>query len=92
MKYTKTTNANAKYPKPTNTKAPITKPNAERAWKQFEDHLIPRLRLSVIDRSVYSHLLRHSRLGGKWQLRFSIFDSPAVSAFPSRRCATPSAA
>ena len=48
------------------------KPNAERVWKQLEDQLAPRLRLSVIDRTVYSHLLRHSRLEGKLRLRFSI--------------------
>jgi 5-methylcytosine-specific restriction endonuclease McrA len=48
------------------------KPNAELIWKQFEDLLVPRLRLSVIDRAVYSHLLRHSRLEGKLRLRFSI--------------------
>src|SRR5882762_1642904 len=53
-------------------KAPIAKPNAERAWKQFEDHLVPRLRLSVTERAVYSHLLRHSRLEGKRQVHFSI--------------------
>jgi 5-methylcytosine-specific restriction endonuclease McrA len=41
-------------------------------WKQFEDLLIPGLRLSVIERAVYSHLLRHSRLEGKVRLRFSI--------------------
>lgn len=41
-------------------------------WKQFEDLLIPRLRLTVIERAVYSHLLRHSRLEGKRRLRFSI--------------------
>ncbi len=38
------------------------KPNAALIWKQFEDLVVPRLRLSVIDRAVYSHLLRHSRL------------------------------
>src|SRR5712664_2547818 len=48
------------------------KPNAEHLWKQFEDLLVPRLRLSVTDRAVYSHLLRHSRLEGKLRLRFSI--------------------
>src|SRR5260370_1230240 len=48
------------------------KPNAELVWKQLEDLLAPRLRLSVIDRTVYSHLLRHSRLEGKLRLRFSI--------------------
>jgi len=48
------------------------KPNAEHIWKQFEDLLVPRLRLSVIDRAVYSHLLRHSRLEGRFRLRFSI--------------------
>jgi hypothetical protein len=41
-------------------------------WKQFEDLLIPRLRLSVIERALYSHLLRHSRLEGKPRVRFSI--------------------
>ena len=48
------------------------KPNAELVWKQLEDQLAPRLRLSVIDRTVYSHLLRHSRLEGKLRLRFSV--------------------
>jgi len=46
--------------------------NAELIWKQFEDLLVPRLRLSVVDRAVYSYLLRHSRLEGKLRLRFSI--------------------
>jgi 5-methylcytosine-specific restriction endonuclease McrA len=48
------------------------KPNAEQIWKHFEDFLVPRLRLSVIDRAVYSHLLRHSHLEGRRRLRFSI--------------------
>ncbi|HXL22769.1 MAG TPA: HNH endonuclease [Candidatus Dormibacteraeota bacterium] len=48
------------------------KPNAEHVWKQLEDFLVPRLALSVIDRAVYSHLLRHSRLEGKLRLSFSI--------------------
>ena len=43
-----------------------------RVWKQFEDYLVPQLRLSVIDRAVYSHLLRHSRLEGKQRVRFSL--------------------
>jgi 5-methylcytosine-specific restriction endonuclease McrA len=63
-----------KSPKTTRTKSLTAKPNALRTWKQFEDHLIPRLRLSVIDRAVYSHLLRHSRLEGKRRLRFSILE------------------
>jgi 5-methylcytosine-specific restriction endonuclease McrA len=46
--------------------------NATLIWKQLEDLVIPRLRLSVIDRAVYSHLLRHSRLEGKLEIRFSI--------------------
>jgi hypothetical protein len=33
---------------------------------------IPGLRLSVIERAVYSHLLRHSRLEGNKRLQFSI--------------------
>src|SRR5260221_5591073 len=48
------------------------KPTADLVWKQLEDLLAPRLRLSVIDRTVYSHLLRHSRLEGKLRLRFSL--------------------
>ncbi len=48
------------------------KPNAALVWKQLEDLLAPRLRLSTTDRTVYSHLLRHSRLEGKLRLRFSI--------------------
>ena len=41
-------------------------------WKQLEDLVVPRLRLSVFDRAVYSHLVRHSWLEGRPQLRFSI--------------------
>ena len=48
------------------------KTNAAQIWKQLEDHLVPRLRLSITDRAVYSHLLRHSRLEGRARLRFSI--------------------
>src|SRR6202171_3339005 len=48
------------------------KPNAELVWKQLEDLLVPRLRLSLVDRTVYAPLLRHSRLEGKLRLRFSI--------------------
>lgn len=48
------------------------KPNAELVWKQLEDVLVPRLGLSLGERVVYAHLLRHSRLEGKTQLRFSL--------------------
>jgi 5-methylcytosine-specific restriction endonuclease McrA len=41
-------------------------------WKQLEDVLVPRLRLTLAERVVYAHLLRHSRLEGKLRLRFSI--------------------
>src|SRR5215467_14880639 len=41
-------------------------------WKQCEDLVVPRLKLSVHERAVYYHLLRHSRLEGKARLRFSI--------------------
>jgi 5-methylcytosine-specific restriction endonuclease McrA len=41
-------------------------------WKQLEDLAVPRLHLSAFERAVYSHLLRHSRLEGKLELRFSI--------------------
>jgi hypothetical protein len=46
--------------------------NAVHVWKQLEDLAVPRLHLSAFDRAVYSHLLRHSRLEGKPELRFSI--------------------
>ena len=46
--------------------------NLGQVWKQVEDLLVPRLRLSVTERAVYYHLLRHSRLEGKVRLRFSI--------------------
>ena len=46
--------------------------NAVQVCKEFEDVLAPRRKLSVLDRAVYSHLLRHSFLEGKLRLRFSI--------------------
>jgi len=48
------------------------KPDAEHVWKQLDDVLVPRLRLSITERGVYSYLLRHSRLEGKAQLHFSL--------------------
>jgi len=48
------------------------KPDAALVWKQLEDVLAPRLGLNLTERVVYAHLLRHSRLEGKRQLRFSI--------------------
>jgi 5-methylcytosine-specific restriction endonuclease McrA len=48
------------------------KPNAALVWKHLDDFLVPRLALGVIDRAVYSYLLRHSRLEGKPRVRFSI--------------------
>jgi hypothetical protein len=48
------------------------KPNAGLVWKQLEDVLVPRLGLNLTERAVYAHLVRHSRLEGKRQLRFSI--------------------
>jgi len=46
--------------------------DAVEVCKELEDLLAPRLKLSVLDRAVYSHLLRHSRFEGKPRLRFSI--------------------
>lgn len=46
--------------------------NAVEVWKQMEDLAVPRLRLTPYERAVYSHLLRHSRLEGKAQIRFGI--------------------
>jgi hypothetical protein len=46
--------------------------NLKLLWIQFEDFLFPRLRLSITDRAVYSHLIRHSRLEGQRELHFSM--------------------
>jgi HNH endonuclease len=46
--------------------------DAKSLWKQVEDVVAPQLRLPVIDRVVYMHLLRHSHLEGKRRFRFSI--------------------
>lgn len=51
---------------------PLQDLDAGAVWKQVEDVVVQRLRLSVIDHVVYFHLLRHSRLEGKRKLRFSI--------------------
>jgi hypothetical protein len=44
---------------------------------QFEDVLAPRLNLTVWDRAVYSHLLRHSLVVGKVRLHFSVMSVAA---------------
>jgi len=41
-------------------------------WKELEDELAPRLKLNAIQRTVYAHLLRHTRLEGKLRRRFTI--------------------
>ena len=46
-------------------------------WMQFEDVLAPRLGLTVFDRAVYSHLLRHSLVVGKLRLQFSVLSVAA---------------
>jgi hypothetical protein len=48
------------------------KVNAKLLWMQFEDVLAPRLGLTVKDRAVYSHLLRHSLVVGKLRLQFAV--------------------
>src|SRR5215471_18959415 len=50
------------------------KSDAVEVCKEFEDILAPRLRLTVIDRTVYYHLLRHTRFEEKLRLRFTILD------------------
>jgi 5-methylcytosine-specific restriction endonuclease McrA len=51
---------------------PTKKLNAKLLWMQFEDVLAPRLGLTVWDRAVYSHLLRHSLVVGKLRLHFAV--------------------
>jgi len=43
-----------------------------RVLRAIEDRLVPRLRLSLMQRVVYYHLLRHTRLQGRTRLRCSI--------------------
>lgn len=62
--------------------------NAVHVWKQLVDLAVPRLRLSAVERSVYSHLLRHGPLEGKPRLRFSIrwlARTAHISAWIARR-------
>jgi HNH endonuclease len=66
----------------------ISKTNAVLVWKQIEDVLVPRLCLTVTERVVYSHLLRHSRLEDRLRLRFSILwlaRGARLSAAPARQ-------
>jgi len=46
--------------------------NPKLLWMQFEDVLAPRLGLTVWDRAVYSYLLRHSLVVGKFRLHFAV--------------------
>ena len=46
--------------------------NAVLVCKQIEDDLGPRLRLTLIERAVYSHLFRRTHLEGKSEISFSI--------------------
>lgn len=48
------------------------KVDALHVWKQIDDEVVPRLRLSPIDRAAYCYLLRHSRLEERREVRFSI--------------------
>jgi 5-methylcytosine-specific restriction endonuclease McrA len=62
--------------------------DALEVWKQIEDVLAPRLKLTLPERVVYSHLVRHSRLEGKRRLHFSIrgvAQSTGLSHTPVRR-------
>jgi hypothetical protein len=47
-------------------------PDSTLVWKQLDDFVVPNLALSTVDRAVYSHLLRHSRLEGHRRLHFSM--------------------
>lgn len=46
--------------------------DAEQTWKDMEDRLIPRLKLGLSERAVYSQLVRHSRLEGHRRFHFSV--------------------
>jgi DNA-binding Lrp family transcriptional regulator len=46
--------------------------DAVEVWKELEDVLAPRLKLNAIERTVYAHLVRHTRLEGKRRRRFTM--------------------
>lgn len=48
------------------------RPNAALVWKHVDDFVVPNLGLNVLDRAVYSYLLRHSYLEGRRRLHFSL--------------------
>lgn len=48
------------------------KVNPKLLWMQFEDVLVPGLGLSVKERAVYCHLLRHPLVVGKLRLQFAV--------------------
>ena len=43
-----------------------------RWWVEVEDRLVPRLQMSLVERAVYAHLLRHTRVVGKLRLHCSM--------------------
>ena len=45
--------------------------DAARVWMEIEEHLVPYLRLKPVERCIYSHLFRHSRLRGQRALLIS---------------------
>ncbi len=51
---------------------PKKKLDASQIWKQMEDLVVPRLRITLPERAVCYHLIRHSRLEGRRQLHFSM--------------------
>ncbi len=51
---------------------PKTKLDASQIWKQMEDLVVPRLRLTIVERAACYHLIRHSRLEGRRRLHFSM--------------------
>src|SRR5262249_45819373 len=64
------------------------KVNAKLLWMQFEDVLAPRLGLTVKERAVYCHLLRHSLVVCKARLQFAVLVlacTLGISAGPVRQ-------
>jgi len=53
--------------------------SAARVWAAIEDWLIPTLRLSSHERSLYYHLLRRTRLAGRRAVRMSRREAACVS-------------
>jgi len=61
--------------------------DAVQVCKEFEDVLVPRLKLSVLERAIYSHLFRHTASWASLVFAFRFCGSPTIWALGAEACA-----